>query len=212
MSNISDCVVDMSHFNDGIDFNELKNSGVVGVIHKATQGTTYTDPTYATDEQSAQAAGLLWGAYHFGTGSSSGTEQANYFLGVVGNDGKGTLLVLDLEQNTSGASMSLQQAEDFVTQVHNVTGRWPGLYTNNGYINDLLGQGGTNAVLANCWLWIAQYASQPKVPANWETWTLWQYTDGEQGPNAKQTQGQDLDRDMFNGGTGQCQVFWKRNS
>ena len=39
--------------------------GIVGVIYKATQGTSYTDDTYVNQQHAAKAAGLLWGAYHF---------------------------------------------------------------------------------------------------------------------------------------------------
>lgn len=64
--------------------------------------------------------GLLWGAYHFGTGAD-GTAQAQHFLDLVGTFDN-TLLVLDFEQNPGGDSMTLQQARDFVIQVNKVTG------------------------------------------------------------------------------------------
>jgi GH25 family lysozyme M1 (1,4-beta-N-acetylmuramidase) len=56
----------------------------------------------------AKDAGLLWGAYHFGTGSD-GLKQAQHFLDVVGND-PGTLLVLDFEPNPTGPSMDSQSS------------------------------------------------------------------------------------------------------
>ena len=40
-------VVDLSHHNETVDFAKMKAAGIVGVIHKATQGLTYVDETYA---------------------------------------------------------------------------------------------------------------------------------------------------------------------
>ena len=40
------CVIDLSHHNNSVDFGKLAAAGVVGVIHKATQGADGVDPTY----------------------------------------------------------------------------------------------------------------------------------------------------------------------
>ena len=82
-STIANVVVDLSHHNADPDFAAARDGGgIVGVIHKATQGLRYRDPTYADRETAAVTAGLLWGAYHFGTGSD-GVQQAEHFLDVV---------------------------------------------------------------------------------------------------------------------------------
>jgi len=198
-------VVDVSHHNGNPDFAVLKAAGILGVIHKATQGTNGPDPTYAAHKASAQAAGLLWGAYHFGTGDD-GVAQADSFLRVVG-DPAGQVLVLDFEPNTTGPSMSLEEARAFVTHVKEQTGRYPGLYSGH-YIKDLLGTG-TDPVLGACWFWLAQYGPTAVVPPNWSNWTLWQYTDGALGPDPKAIPGAGLfDRDLFNGSASDFQAFW----
>ncbi len=158
-------VIDISHYNRDPDFTAARQGGIVGVIHKATQGADGVDPTYAANRAQAQAAGLMWGAWHF--------------LAVAGAD-PGTLLALDLEHNPTGSSMSLDQARTFVTAVQQATGRYPGLY-GGSYLKELLG-GNADPVLAQCWFWLAEYGPVPHVPAAWPTWTLWQYTDGAFGP------------------------------
>src|SRR6202011_1161753 len=61
-------VVDLSHHNGDVDLQQAATGGgILGVIHKATQGLTYTDPLYEENRDKASAAKLLWGAYHFGT-------------------------------------------------------------------------------------------------------------------------------------------------
>jgi lysozyme len=189
-------VVDLSHFNTVTSFETVKEGGIVGVIHKATQGTSDVDPEFHNRQSQALAAGLWWGAYHFGVGED-GEAQANFFLSTV-NPGPNDLLVLDFEQNPGGASMTLEQAEQFVTRVQSATGRWPGLY-GGSYLKELLGEN-TNATLANCWFWLSEYGPTAHVPANWPTWTMWQYTDGEVGPEPHSVPGVgNCDRDQFNG-------------
>jgi lysozyme len=198
-------VIDISHYNGDVDLGQAKDDGIIGVIHKATQSTNYTDPNYTCNRTKAADAGLLWGAYHFGTGGD-GAGQADYFLSVV-SPGPYELLVLDLETNTQGSSMSLDDAHDFVSRVYDVTGKWPGLYSGS-YIKDQLGSN-KDEVLAYCWFWLAQYGSTAVVPANWPCWTMWQYTDGNYGPDPHSVNGiGNCDRDKFNGDEAGLRKLW----
>src|SRR5256885_15941175 len=120
-------VIDLSHHNGVVNLAKAKQDGLIGVIQKATQGQTNIDPTYKTNRKKATDAGLMWGAYHFGTGSD-GVHQAEHFLDIV-DPGPDTLLVLDFEDNPQGPSMTLEEARAFVTHVNAVTGRYPGLYS-----------------------------------------------------------------------------------
>jgi lysozyme len=202
-----DVVVDISHHNGtSLDFHKAKAAGLVGIIHKATQGHGGVDPMYVSNRQKALAAGLLWGAYHFATGGD-GVEQAEVFLATLGNVDK-TLLVLDFEPNPTGPSMSLEEARAFVTHVHAATGRWPGFYSGH-YIKQLLGTN-KDPILANCWLWLAQYGPTAVVPPAWPTWTMWQYTDGSVNANAHSPVDGigHCDRDRFNGGEAQLRTLW----
>lgn len=185
-----DVVIDLSHHNGAVDFAKLTASGVVGVIGKASQGLTHTDPLYAAHRDAAKAAGLLWGAYHFGV-NANGAAQADHFLSLTGTDPT-TLLALDFEPNGDD-TMSLDQARDFLRHVYDQTGRWPGLYSGD-LIRETLG-GQKDAELANCWLWLAQYGPKAEVPASWPCWTLWQYTSTGAAPGVTGN----VDRNRFNG-------------
>ncbi|MEJ2694579.1 MAG: glycoside hydrolase family 25 protein, partial [Candidatus Thiodiazotropha sp.] len=150
-------IIDLSHHNQVSDFSAIRAAGILGVIHKATQGTGYTDPAYADRRTAALDAGLLWGAYHFADASDA-TEQADHFLSTV-DPTASDLLVLDMEQNYSegqpAPSMSIAGAETFTQRIERQTGRFPGLYSGS-YIKELLGDE-KNPLLANCWFWLAQY-------------------------------------------------------
>jgi lysozyme len=206
MAEALNVVIDISHHNGNVNLNKAKDDGIVAVLQKATQGQSGVDPTYKTNKAKAETAGLLWGAYHFATGSD-GLKQAEHFLDVVGDD-KRTLLVLDFEPNPVGPSMTLEEARSFVTFVKEKTGSYPGFYSGH-YIKQLLGTK-TDPVLANCWFWLAQYGAVPVVPPNWATWTLWQYTDGAAGPQPHDVNGIGrCDRDKFNGSEVQLRKLWQ---
>ena len=118
-----DSIIDLSHHQAGsIDFQALKELGIAAVIHKATQGTHYVDPTYPGRRRAAEAAGLLWGAYHFGEEASTGADQAASFLQTVG-DAAGVFVCLDYEtyfrkkDPMTPHTMSLADAHDFIDAV-----------------------------------------------------------------------------------------------
>lgn len=202
MTNVQglNAVIDLSHFNTVTSFAEIKSAGIVGIIHKATEATNWSDSTYAARKTQALAAGLWWGAYHFGT-NADGAAQAEYFLSKV-NPGPTDLLALDFEENTQ-SQMTIAQAEQFVTEVFNQTGRYPGFYS-DALAGKMLGNN-KSEILANCWFWRAQYGtSEPIVPPTWSTWTMWQYTSA--GPVSGISA--PCDRDTFNGTMDELSQLW----
>jgi lysozyme len=204
-------VIDVSHHNSVVSFHAVKASGIVGVIHKATQGTGYEDPEYGQRRVRALSVDLFWGAYHFGTrGDVAG--QVEHFLNVV-NPGPTDLLVLDWEPHPQDRTMTLAEAEDFVQRLRNAVGRFPVLYSGQGFLREKLGNRTPNqTVLSGCPLWIARYSSEaPKVPPAFPTFTMWQYTDGGLGPQPHQVPGIGrCDRDKFNGDEAGLRRLWGR--
>ena len=124
---VANAVADISHHNDRVNLQRAAESGLLGVIQKATQGEVYVDRTFEPNRKAALKAGLLFGAYHFGTGSN-GVTQAQHFLDTVQPDAQ-TVVVLDFEDNTVGTTMSLEEARAFVTHIHSELNRWPGFYS-----------------------------------------------------------------------------------
>jgi len=80
--------IDVSHWQGKIQWPRVAAAGYTFAFGKATESTTYTDPTYATNRTGAESAGLTFGAYHFGRPGGSGDAgiianaiaQAGYFL------------------------------------------------------------------------------------------------------------------------------------
>lgn len=208
MANPLNVVIDISHHQRNVDFDKVKGDGIVGVIHKATQGFRFTDKEYKARRQQALDAGLLWGAYHFGVGGHA-SEQVDHFLDTVEPDEQ-TLLVLDYEPNTQGPTMTLSQARDFVAEVNDTVGRFPGLYSGNLIKEQLGNVSEPDPVLRNCFLWIAQFRENPtRIPPTFPTFTLHQYTDGVVGPTPHEVAGIGrCDRDRFNGSLENLKKLW----
>ena len=160
-----DAVIDISAHTTVSDFRLVRASNILAVIHKASEGDFYADPMCAERRSQAEAAGLLWGTYHFGKGDSSGAQQAAFFLDSS-RPGPRTLLALDLEPNEGDPSnsMTLEQAEAFVQAVASATGRLPLVYVHPTWAN-----GGAritpNSILARCGLWVVDYHASPDDPA-----------------------------------------------
>jgi lysozyme len=189
-------VIDLSHHNIVTSFQQIKSAGIIGIIHKATQGSHFVDAEYDNHRLSAHSAGLLFGSYHFGShGDPNG--QADHYLDVAAAN---ELIVLDFEPNSIDGTMTLAEAETFVTRINDKTGRFPGLYSGESFINNELGTN-TSTVLKECFLWIAKFsAGRPRVPPAFPTFTLWQYTDGSAGPQPHTVPGVGrCDRNTFNG-------------
>ena len=63
MSDFNPVVTDLSHHNEISSFKDAYNAGLQGIIHKATEGTSYVDAKYESRKSEAIKAGFLWGAY-----------------------------------------------------------------------------------------------------------------------------------------------------
>jgi lysozyme len=184
MADINLRVVDLYHNDTVSSFQQAADSGIWGIIHKATTGATGTDPEYANRRQPALDAGLLWGAYHWGTNADV-QDQVDNFLALAQPDAN-TLVALDFEE-TDGNQMTLDQARQFLTLVAEAIGRKPVLYCGGLFKTDM---GSTNdPFFGSHRLWLAQYGTNPVPQASWSTYWLWQYADSTTGLTPNQVPG-----------------------
>ncbi|MEU1592585.1 GH25 family lysozyme [Streptomyces sp. NPDC005708] len=200
--------LDVSSYQGTVDWGAVKNNGGAFAYVKATEGTTYTSPSFSQQYNSSYNAGLVRGAYHFALPDNSrGVAQADWFTshgGTWSADGKTLPPALDIEYNPYGSSCyGLSQSamvswiRAFSNEVHAKTGRYPTIYTTTDWWTTCTGDnssfGATNP------LWIARYSSSPgTLPAGWSSQTIWQYADSGIFPG---------DQDTFNGASADLQAF-----
>lgn len=186
-------IIDVSHWQVPrlLDWTTAIQSGVIGVIAKATQGLGSEDPAFFEHSVAAYQNHVpLLGAYHFGDGSD-GEAQAKHFLDRLRRaygDLTGLMVMLDAERNKP--QMEISGAEDFLSAVHDDLGRWPWLYMGrDGPTGD--GDGLPSEILSNCPLMLPKYGAAPgpsnlppgfRFPASTSERAgvirLWQFTDG----------------------------------
>lgn len=114
---------------ESIDFRKVAQAGIWGVIVKATQGAAYVNPWFAEDIDSAQAAGLATGAYHFAEpGGASAPDQAGHHLRTIGQLDLPLGLWLDLEITQGRVLHEVVAWRNEFFGVTSQTGRPGGLY------------------------------------------------------------------------------------
>ncbi len=166
--------IDASHHQGAIDWEAVAGDGVSFAYLKATEGTSYTDPTFAQHRAEALDLGLRVGGYHYFQLCSSGRDQAAHFAAVLGDlDGSNLPPAVDLELAGSCSAppargVLLAEVEAFLEQVEAMTGKEPVVYLypefeeRFGFARDL---GGYRQ-------WVRSLDGPPD-----REWWMWQQTD-----------------------------------
>lgn len=191
---------DISGYQPSVNFAAAYSSGARFVIIKATEGTSYQNPSFSSQYTGATNAGFIRGGYHFAQpASSTGAAQATYFLAHGGGWSKDGITLpgmLDIEYNPSGAtcyglsaSAMVSWISSFVTTYHSKTGVYPMIYTTADWWTTCTGN--SKAFNQLCPLVLARYSSAPgTIPGGWPYQTIWQNSDAYKYGG---------DSDVFNG-------------
>ena len=183
-----------------IDWSQVAAAGYKFAFIKATEGSYYVNPYYASDLAQARAAGLLVAGYHFANpGYSSGTLQADFALNAQTYAANGATLpfILDAEYDPYGPTCyGLSTAQmvawisAFTAEIKRRTGQPTIIYTTAGWWSQCTG--GSTAFGSDP-LWIASYSSTAPAPAaGWSDWTYWQFTSTATVPGIAVKKGVDV--------------------
>ncbi len=203
--------IDVSHWQNTIDWVKVRAAGKAFAIIKASEGTTYVDPLYATNHAAAQAAGLWTGAYHFANPDATANDailEADHFAASI-HLGRGDLIpALDLEQSGGLTVAGLQAwVTAWLGEVTKKVGIRPMIYTSPAFWQKYMGDSRALADAGYKTLWIAHWGvASPTVPAsNWggRGWTFWQYSDCGTVPGISGC----VDLDRYNGTNLLAQAF-----
>jgi lysozyme len=185
--------MDVSHYDGTIDWTKAHTAGIDFAFVKATEGTTFTDPMFATNWAAMKAAGVVRGAYHFFHSNMDPVAQADFVTTTVGTLEPGDLpIVIDLEVTDGNSEATVAStAKTFLDAVTKSTGITAMIYTSPSFLSDF-------STFAGNPLWVANWGVMcPDVPSPWSTWTFWQNSStgtvsGVSGASA-------VDLDYFNG-------------
>jgi GH25 family lysozyme M1 (1,4-beta-N-acetylmuramidase) len=176
-------IIDISSFQPNVNFQQVKAAGYTGAYIKATEGTGYTNPYFASHTAAARAAGLVVGAYHFFHPGVDAAAQAQHFVSVAGRWQPGELPpAADIETTDGVAPQGVTNASmAFMSAIAANFGHEGDIYTGAWFWNPATLNSGPAARYS---LWISNYSSAPNIPYPWQSAVLWQYTDKENVPGA----------------------------
>ncbi|MDR3688527.1 MAG: glycoside hydrolase family 25 protein [Fimbriimonas sp.] len=189
-------IVDVNHYDDPVDFHAMSDAGAVGVILKATQGSSYKDPKFIEFRERAMTVfdAACVHSYHFLDDSDPNAQIENYLTVTDGMRGRW----LDYEPNKAN-TCSLDGATSACHILAQKQGSFPGMYGSDG---GLLGQALLQGHFTVCPLWIARYSTNPPLHKG----NLWQYQAGESATVMIGGKGYDLSMFM-NGDADACKQW-----
>ncbi len=167
--------VDVSHWNETVDWQRAAGSGLSFAILKASEGAGYRDGRYAANRSNARAAGLLTGSYHYFRPGQDADSQAEAFFACL--DGQDDLPpALDLEEH-GGLSRPVLEARvrRFLERMQVLGAGRCLIYTSPGFWTTFLP---ANPDWAAAYpLWEAHYTGGFPLPLYpWAQAVIWQYS------------------------------------
>ena len=189
--------IDISHHQGRIDWQELKDKGVIDkfpirfVMIKATEGASQIDENFRENFYQAREHGFTRGAYHFYSVHSSAADQARFFISKVKLENGDLPPVLDVEHKPKKQTDEEFKASvlEWLQIVERHYGVKPIIYTyykfKTRYLND--------PIFDDYPYWIAHYyVDQVEYDGPWK---FWQHTDVGRLPGIKG----DVDFNIYNG-------------
>ncbi len=172
--------IDISSWQENIDWSSVPTPAVGFVFAKATEGTDFYSNQFQKQHDGAKSRKIPFGAYHFLDPSADGKTQAEYFLDAI--DGfEGQLLpALDIE-DASGQTVDqiVTCVKDFTATVDaTLNKKRTIIYTYLSFWQNTIGG---SSDFSGHPLWIAQYpvrykaGMKPTIPKGWSSAVLWQY-------------------------------------
>lgn len=170
--------LDVSRFQDVIDWRRVRQAGVEFAFVKATEGGDLLDPRFKENWQGAKKAGIARGAYHFYYFCTAPEVQARWFIRNVPKRGKALPPVLDLEWNPFSPTCTVRppgaevrrQTRVFMDILERHYGQRPIIYTTLEFYRQ------TGIGQLNEEFWLRSTARTLDVTYPGQSWSFWQYT------------------------------------
>lgn len=168
--------IDVSSWQQNIDFAAVRNAGIEIVYMKSSEGSSYIDSYFETNYRNAKANGLKVGFYHYVTARTTeqARAQATFFAKVISGKEPDCKLAMDFENFGNLSTTEVNEiSRVFLETLENLTNKEVLIYSNAYSARTIF-----SSSLSNYPLWVANYGvSEPGDNGKWSTWVGWQYTD-----------------------------------
>ena len=169
--------IDISHHQGDIDWNAVAQSSALSeqpikfVIMKATEGSSFTDTSFAENMSQARSAGFVCGAYHFYDPWTSPEKQAEHFIATVHLEKGDFVPVVDVERTGRSSGDLQRELLIFLKTLETRYGVKPIIYASAKFRKRHL----SNPAFDDYPFWVAHY--YVVRPATDKRWHIWQFTD-----------------------------------
>ena len=169
--------VDFSRYQGDVDFDDARKVASFAYL-KATEGDSYTDPTFYRNAARGAHNALWVGAYHFFRPDIDPIKQAEHFAAVA-EDCTGLRPAIDFETlRAVSKDTACARCERFAMRTRELWHCEPIIYSYPSFLAPLSPY---VRGLADLDLWIAHYTTgPPRIPGPWESALMHQY-DGDGG-------------------------------
>lgn len=165
-------VIDLSHHNRVTDLAPARAAGVVGIIHKASQGVANRDEKLEARHFLAGKAGMMFGVYHWLEHGNVANQFDNFCQAADLLIDSRTLIAVDHEDDAT-----LDELLQFLGMIERKFKRSPVIYSGHLLKEQMLNASINQAAeISDYRLWLAQYADKPELPHNFMHYWLWQYS------------------------------------
>lgn len=167
-------VIDVSHWQGNINFEEVKKSGYTGVIIKAggSDAGFYTDSTFNKNYNNALKSGLHIGSYYFVgakcLSKEDGKADAKRFLNIIKGKKFDLPVYMDVEAQASGQKKKVTDSIIGFCEEMEKNKYYVGVYASD--ISGFKDKINYNDIKNKYTLWVARYGSKPTYATKYEVW------------------------------------------
>lgn len=167
-------IVDVSRWNNTVDYKALKKKGITGVVIQCGYGmvSSQKDPYFESNYKKARANKMLVGVYHYSYAKSvaEAKEEAKVCLGWLKGRSLDMPIYIDMEEENLtylGKSTLTKIAKEFCKTIEKA-GYKAGVYANANWFKNNLNY---SSLKKNYSIWLAQYFGTKEYDCD-----IWQYT------------------------------------
>lgn len=167
-------IVDVSRWNNTVDYKALKKKGITGVVIQCGYGmvSSQKDLYFESNYKKARANKMLVGVYHYSYAKSvaEAKEEAKVCLGWLKGRSLDMPIYIDMEEENLtylGKSTLTKIAKEFCKTIEKA-GYKAGVYANANWFKNNLNY---SSLKKNYSIWLAQYSSTKDYDCD-----IWQYT------------------------------------
>jgi lysozyme len=190
--------IDVSKWQDGIDWPAVRRAGTRFAFIKATEGGDHLDARFMENWHGAKAAGVPRSAYLFIWWCRPAAEQADWYIRNVPRDPDALPPVIDAEWNSDSRNCTRRVSrEDALAKIRIISarltahyGKLPIIYTDINFHRDVL-----EGVHLDNPFWLRSTAAEPRERYRGRRWMLWQFTQTGRVPGIRGN----VDRNVFYG-------------